>query len=293
MPQRDHRLEPSSSARAELHGPAVGAHQALDDRESEPEAVSCAVGRARSDRTLSQSRSRPSRGLRRQRVISTASPRRLGRDRDRRPGRGMVERVREEVVEHLLESAGRCQGDGAALQGLVEPYAALVRVAQTNAASRSRAMPVTSTGRGDAAARSARASASRASTRPDSRSTSASAPSSSPCPAGATSRSRFSSRSRSAASGVRSWCDASATNSSWERTSTSILATIVLNVSASRLHLGRPFDRCACGRDRRRRSRPPRARAGRGVGSPSGRARTRSRRRRPARPSAISASTDQ
>ena len=44
-----------------------------------------------------------------------------------------------------------------------------------------------------------------------------SAPSRSRLPVGATSRSRFSSRRRSAASGVRSWCEASATKSCWER----------------------------------------------------------------------------
>ena len=50
-------------------------------------------------------------------------------------------------------------------------------------------------------------------------------------PLGATSRSRFSSRSRSAVSGVRSWCDASATNSSCERTSVSSFAAVLVQLA--------------------------------------------------------------
>ena len=65
-------------------------------------------------------------------------------------------------------------------------------------------------------------------------------PSRSRPPARSTSRSRFSSRSRSAASGVRSWCDASATNSCCERSSASSRATVSLNSRASARTSGGP-----------------------------------------------------
>ena len=86
----------------------------------------------------------------------------------------------------------------------------------------------------------ARASVSRPSTRAESRSTSVSAPSSSGLPGAATSRSRFSSRRRSAARGVRSWCEASARNASWERTSASTFAPMVVEGSARRRTSGGP-----------------------------------------------------
>ena len=92
-----------------------------------------------------------------------------------------------------------------------------------------------------------------------SRSTSSSAPASRPPDVA----SRFSSRSRSAVSGVRSWCDASATNASCESSSCSSFADGLVERAGERPHLGRAF---AVGRPRgrdrrpRRRPRPPRRR---------------------------------
>ena len=126
------------------------------------------------------------------------------------PGGRHLQRVVEEVVEDLLEPAGG--GERMARPADRPPRArgARPRTRPTHRTGRRRPRRATSPPAPTAPAR--RASASSPSTRRESRSTSASAPSRSSAIGPWTSASRISSRSRSAASGVRSWCDASATN---------------------------------------------------------------------------------
>ena len=127
----------------------------------------------------------------------------LGRD---------LERVVQQVVDHLLEPSGRRTRDGCTVDVGVDAHVLLGRERVPRVAPAVDARRRPRSGAGDDGDCSARASTSSPSTSRESRATSSSAPSRSSAAAPCTSASRFSSRSRIAASGVRSWCDASATN---------------------------------------------------------------------------------
>ena len=206
---------PSHAARSSIVPPSSSTSRRAID---EPEAGARRLWtRARSGRT----RARAARRVRPAPSSTTCSSPPLRGDGDRRTGRRRVERVREQVVEHLLDPT-LARADRAAVTLRFEPHAALLGERRpeldaslddvAEAADRRRRSPEAS----------ARASSSSSSTSPASRSASTSAASVSP----------FSSRSRSAISGVRSSCDASATNCSCDLSSAASLAVVRLNSPA-------------------------------------------------------------
>ena len=160
-------------------------------------------------------------------------------DGDGRPRRRAIERVREQVVEHLRKPLRRRAHRNGAVRLRDERQPALVgeRPPRRDALAHERGR-VELLGRRRPGVR-AREREQRLRPCCDSRSTSRSA---APRPAASSSspRSRFSSRSRSAVSGVRSSCDASATNSSCERRSCPSFATVSLKTAASDRTSGGP-----------------------------------------------------
>ena len=155
----------------------------------------------------------------------------LGREHDGRAGRRHVERVADRGCRAPARGVpARCAPPSN------RPRDAGARPCSTatapHAARRPSSSASTSIGSVGAAASSARASVRSPSTSAASRVTSRCAPCRSSTRSSGPSASRFSRRRLSAARGVRSWCDASATNACWDRTSASRRAAVALNERA-------------------------------------------------------------
>ena len=227
-------LEPAAGRRQQLDLAAVGLDEPADDREPEagaragpaaPEAVEGASA------LLGASARAPRR--------RRAARRRRRDDGDRRPARGEASSAFATRLSSTWRSRSGERARGAAVARIAdEPDAEVVgrpSHASTRSSTSSRGRPRRAGPhvRRRARARAGRRRAARAA-RP--RRARRRGP---PVPA-ATSRSRFSSRRRSAVSGVRSWCEASATNSSCERSSCSSRPTVSLNSRASGRTSGGP-----------------------------------------------------
>ena len=198
----------------ELDLAAVRLDEPADDREPEARAaVPAASARARSGRTRGPAARASSPGP--SRTCSSTHGRRL----ERRDGDAVPRGAASSAFATRLSSTCASRSGGRARRRAAVDVARRAvtlarpqRGATPSTRSRDAAPPSVDGCSAGGAPASARASASRPSTSGRERSTSASAPSSAGLRRPVASR--FSSRSRRAVSGVRSWCDASATNSS-------------------------------------------------------------------------------
>ena len=211
----------------------VRLHEPPHDRKAEPEAVAPRSHPARSDRTPARAPRRSSPDPRRRRAARRRRSRSDRPDGDRRAARRDVERVCEQVVEHLLQpSRGRQRAKRRLEPRSSATPASSARAAQTP--SRSATSPSRSTASGlDAADPPERAREGRRRDR-DSRSTSASAPSSRPA-LEARRRARGS-RAEAAAPRAASAADGCIRDErSCERTRWSRADTVSLNVESETL----------------------------------------------------------
>ena len=103
-PQADDRVGAAAGRGRELDLAAVGLDQLADDREAEAGARQARTSsRARSGRTRGRAAPASCPGPRRARVARPTGRRAVGRHGHGRPGGRVLERVRDEVVEHLDE----------------------------------------------------------------------------------------------------------------------------------------------------------------------------------------------